>query len=274
MERPEISVIIPVYRAEVTLPRALASVMASGMPPDQVEVVLASDDGTDYRELAPDGLRVSATPLGPVRTGPGAARNRALAQAQGRFYAFLDADDSWEPGYLAALLPLARRHGAAFGQTSVLDAGQQILRMPQGADRLRLQDLGHYGGSFHPLLARAQARPFTSHPSQDVRHAAELLARLGGSAPLAPVAYQLRLSESSVTAETDFSDRVARAYACHVSEILAGAGDLPEAMRAPCAEVFRAKARLNTAYGREARPGQSFYGFIAERLARAEPARR
>ncbi|MBR9766185.1 MAG: glycosyltransferase family 2 protein [Rhodobacteraceae bacterium] len=263
MPRPDVSVILPAYKARETLPRALASILRCGLPAGQIEVVLASDDGCDHRDLVPPGLPVSVTPVGPVATGPGAARNRALQQARGEFIAFLDADDSWEPGYLSALLPLARRHGAAFGATSVLEGEQQILRLPEGRHQLTLEDLGAEGASFHPVLPRSQARPFTSHLSQDVRHAVELLARLGGRAPLGHRAYQLRLGMTSVTAAAGFSARVSRAYRSHIAEIEAGVGDIPFALRPACAEVFRAKARLNDSYCLDARPKESFYAFIA-----------
>ncbi|WP_168161455.1 glycosyltransferase [Oceanicola sp. S124] len=38
MPRPDVSVILPVYKARGTLPRALASILQAGLPPDQVEV--------------------------------------------------------------------------------------------------------------------------------------------------------------------------------------------------------------------------------------------
>lgn len=274
MRRPTVSVIIPAYRAEASLPGAVASVAACGLPEDAVEIVVASDDGQDYRPLLPRGPRYAFAPLGPVQSGAGPARNRALAQARGQYIAFLDADDSWEPDYLTFLLPLAQRHGAAFGRTAVIEDGAEILRLPPGpGDVLRLEDLGRTGASYHPVLARRLARAFTTHLSQDVRHAAELLARLGGSAPLGRAAYRLHLRGGSTTAEADFSARVGRAYDAHIAEIEAGSpgsAGLSPALRARLIEVFRDKARLNAAYSRDAAPGQSFYRFVAARLAARE----
>ena len=58
-----------------------------------------------------------------IQSGAGPTRNRALQAAKGDYIAFLDADDTWEKNYLAAVLPLAQNFGAAFGSTSVLERG-------------------------------------------------------------------------------------------------------------------------------------------------------
>jgi len=265
MTRPRVSVIIPVYRARRTLPRALASVAGCGLPPEEVEIVIASDDGDDYAALVPEGQRCALTRVGPQRTGPGASRNRAIRDASGEMLAFLDADDTWAPGYLAALVPLVLRHGAAFGRTVVLDGDTPVVSLPGPQDRLSLSDLGRTGASYHPVLIRDLATEFTDHPAQDVRHAASLLARLGGSAALADTDYQLRLRPTSVTAADGYSARVAQAYDRHIGEIETEA-DLSPDLRQGLAGVFRDKARLNEAYRAEATPGESFYDFVARRI--------
>lgn len=263
MTRPLVSVIIPAWRARPTLARALRSVAVSGLPPRVVEIVIASDDGTEYRRALPPGQRIVLAPHGPVATGPGAARNRAIRASSGAVIAFLDADDSWAPGYLAALVPLARRHGAAFARTAVIDGHRRILMMPPQGTRLHLSDLGRYGGSFPPVLTRALLDDFTPLPSQDVRFSATLLARLGGVAPLARTEYRLRLRDGSVTAARGFADRVGRAYARHIAELEGGAGRLSPAMRHQVIAVFRQKIALNQRYMQEAAPGESFYAFVA-----------
>lgn len=267
---PRVSVIVPAFRARGSLRRALRSIARCGLPAELVEIIVASDDGSDYRAVPGLGQRLVFVPHGPRRTGPGPARNRALAVARGEVIAFLDADDEWAPGYLTALLPLARRHGAAFGRTVVTDGGRDILRLPVAGERLRLTDLERTGGSFVPLVTRGLVRPFSRHLSQDVRQVAGLLARMGGSAPVAQVDYRLRLNPGSITAAAGFSDRVALAYARHIAEIERGDGDIPAPMRAAVAEVFRQKARLNDAYRREAAPGESFYAFMARQLTEGD----
>ena len=96
----DVSVIIPAWRAVGTIRRALESVAAQTLAPLEVIVV---DDGSDDGTF--DAARACASAMGPIRLvverqdnrGAGAARNRALALAQGRWVAFLDADDEWLP---------------------------------------------------------------------------------------------------------------------------------------------------------------------------------
>ena len=96
----DVSVIIPAYRAEATIGRALDSVAAQTLPPREVIVV---DDGS------PDNTSATAeacrTKMGDIalqvvrqeNAGAGAARNHAVQKASSTLVAFLDADDEWLP---------------------------------------------------------------------------------------------------------------------------------------------------------------------------------
>ena len=92
--RPEVSVVIPAYRAGATLRRAVRSVLASGLPANQIEIAIASDDGQDYSAMVPPEIALVQADPGPIASGVGPARNRAVNVASGRFLAFLDADDT------------------------------------------------------------------------------------------------------------------------------------------------------------------------------------
>ncbi len=103
-----ISVIIPAFKAEATLARAVESVARQTMQGqkirDQVEVIIAADDGRDYgfaQSLAPRVKVLAAPGKG---TGPGAARNRGIRASTGRYLAFLDADDHYGDGYFERAL--------------------------------------------------------------------------------------------------------------------------------------------------------------------------
>jgi glycosyltransferase involved in cell wall biosynthesis len=106
---PRVSVIIPAFNRTHTLERALASVRAQNWPDPQV--ILGDDASTDgtpelARALWP-GIEVVILPQ---NRGAAAARNAALTRATGDYLAFLDSDDEWLPGKLAAQVEFLQNH--------------------------------------------------------------------------------------------------------------------------------------------------------------------
>jgi glycosyltransferase involved in cell wall biosynthesis len=99
-----VSVVIPAYNAADTIGRALDSVAAQTVPPDEVIVVDdGSTDGTAALVAARTDLPIRLI-ASPGRSGAAAARNLGIAAARGEFVAFLDADDEWLPEKLARQL--------------------------------------------------------------------------------------------------------------------------------------------------------------------------
>lgn len=94
-----ISVIIPLYNKECEIGDTLRSVLAQTLPPAEIVVV---DDGSTDRSA--EIVRAIGSPLVKLVTqsnaGECAARNRAIAESTGDYIALLDADDTWEPGFL------------------------------------------------------------------------------------------------------------------------------------------------------------------------------
>lgn len=102
---PLVSVIIPAYNATRFLARALSSVAAQDYPADRIETIVIDDGSTD------DTLALARTFEGQVpgfqvfsqpNQGVASARNLAILVSSGELIAFLDADDRWLPGKLAA----------------------------------------------------------------------------------------------------------------------------------------------------------------------------
>ena len=99
----KISLIIPVYNAEKTLPDTLESIRAQRFC--DFEVVFAEDACTDGSAALLEAFCAdSGLPCKLLRAerngGAAAARNRALDAAEGEYLAFADADDLLDPGML------------------------------------------------------------------------------------------------------------------------------------------------------------------------------
>ena len=120
-----VSVIIPAFRAQGTIARAVASLLAQSFR--DWEAVVVSDDGVDYRALLEAAgivdSRLTFTGTGRVGSGAPAARNAGLRCAGMPLIAPLDADDRFEPDRLARLVPLAVAQGAAADNVAVVRDG-------------------------------------------------------------------------------------------------------------------------------------------------------
>lgn len=98
-ENSGVTVIIPAFRSENVIIRALNSVLNQTSQPDEIIVVDdASDDQTVsiVREFAKSCPKLRLV-VNTENEGPGRTRNTAWQLATTEFIAFLDADDTWQP---------------------------------------------------------------------------------------------------------------------------------------------------------------------------------
>lgn len=126
-----ISVVIPLYNKEKQIRKTLQSVFAQTYT--DYEVVIVNDGSTDnsvkvVEEIIKEaeGRRQRAGGNGQQEddtvsfarirlihqenAGVSAARNKGIAEAQGEYIAFLDADDEWKPEYLATQADMIKRY--------------------------------------------------------------------------------------------------------------------------------------------------------------------
>uniref|UniRef100_Q3ASS6 Teichuronic acid biosynthesis n=1 Tax=Chlorobium chlorochromatii (strain CaD3) TaxID=340177 RepID=Q3ASS6_CHLCH len=106
-----ISIITPVYNTYPFLFRLVQSVQ---MQKVNVEHIIIDDASTDHSyetliEYAKKYSNIRLIRL-PLNRGPVVARNEGIKIAQGRFLAFLDADDLWLPNKLEIQLSLMRKN--------------------------------------------------------------------------------------------------------------------------------------------------------------------
>jgi glycosyltransferase involved in cell wall biosynthesis len=86
-----LSVVIPAYNRATLLPITLASLLSQERVADEILVV---DDGsTDNTAAVAEGFGSPVRVIRQSNQGPGAARNRGLAEARGDFIHFFDSDD-------------------------------------------------------------------------------------------------------------------------------------------------------------------------------------
>ena len=95
-----ISAILPTYNRAHTLGRALASVFAQSRAAD--EVIVVDDGSTDGSPAVLARFPQVRLLRLPDNGGAARARNRGVAEARGDCIAFIDSDDEWLPGKLAA----------------------------------------------------------------------------------------------------------------------------------------------------------------------------
>jgi glycosyltransferase involved in cell wall biosynthesis len=101
MHTPLISVVVPCYNAEPFVVASLRSVLAQAEA--DLEIIVVDDGSRDGSVAAIRAAQLpSVTVVEQANAGVAAARNAGIARARGRYVAFIDADDIWLPGKLAA----------------------------------------------------------------------------------------------------------------------------------------------------------------------------
>ena len=110
-----ISIVIPVYNAERFIEETVASVLNQTYP--EWELLLINDGSTDgsgaiIDKLAEGDSRIRVFHL--AGGGAAEARNTGTKNANGRYLAFLDADDLWEKEKLEKELAYMQKTDAAF----------------------------------------------------------------------------------------------------------------------------------------------------------------
>ena len=125
----DVSVIIPVYNAGCLINRCLDSIFRQ-TGNYNIEIILVNDGSTDNSveliKQRPEQDRIKL--FHQANSGPSKARNKGIMEANGKYLAFLDADDYWMPEFLdntisfmerepdAIAVSVAQRHFTTSGE--------------------------------------------------------------------------------------------------------------------------------------------------------------
>ncbi len=104
MDAPDVTVVIPCYNAAPYIGATIRSVLAQQRP--GMEIIVVDDGSSDGSLELVHAQFPQVRALSQVNQGVAAARNHGLREARGTWVAFVDADDIWLPGKLAAQFAL------------------------------------------------------------------------------------------------------------------------------------------------------------------------
>ena len=113
-----VSIIMPSYNTAAYIADSIRSVQAQTY--ENWELIIVDDcstDDTDAMVASFSDNRIRYL-KNPVNSGAAVSRNYALREAKGKWIAFLDSDDLWEPEKLEKQIRFMREHGYAFSYTN------------------------------------------------------------------------------------------------------------------------------------------------------------
>ena len=155
-KRPEISIIVPVYKVEKYLNECIDSILAQTFT--DFELILVDDGSPDNCPALCDAaaakdsrIRVIHKPNGGVST----ARNAGLDAARGNWIGFVDSDDVIDKTYYEKLYRAAKQSGAEIAASNILYANadgtpnnykdlplkNEVLTIDEAAHRIRMTPL-------------------------------------------------------------------------------------------------------------------------------------
>jgi teichuronic acid biosynthesis glycosyltransferase TuaG len=129
-----VSIITPVYNSERYIGETIRSVLSQTHT--NWEMIIADDFSKDNTSEMVKSFKDSRIKYFKLEKNSGAAvaRNKALEKAQGKYIAFLDADDMWKPNKLEKQLNfmIENKIGFSFTAYEILrDNRNKVIKVPQ-----------------------------------------------------------------------------------------------------------------------------------------------
>ncbi len=137
--KPLVTVLVPIYNGEKTLPTLLESLTKINYPPGRLEILIVDNNSNDRTSelLAKTSFRI----LFESQPGAGTARNTGIKAAKGEFIACTDGDCIVDPEWINQLLEgfVDPRVGAVAGTIQPYDLTHPI----EWYEAIRLKSPGH-----------------------------------------------------------------------------------------------------------------------------------
>ncbi len=131
-KKPTVSVVIPVFNAELYINQTILSVLGQTLP--NLELIIVNDGSTDATaDVVSSTISAFAdgrsTFISRENRGMCASLNQGLALARGKYFAYVGADDIWDPEKLRLQVAELDQtgHAAAFSDCNVIDADGEFI---------------------------------------------------------------------------------------------------------------------------------------------------
>jgi glycosyltransferase involved in cell wall biosynthesis len=146
INKPEVSVILPAYNHAVLLGEALESVFAQTHR--NYEIIVVDDGSTDDTAdvLKPLIEQDLIHYIYQQKQGVSAARNRGIAEASGRYIAFLDSDDLFEP----TKLDIQVKYLQDYPEVGLVHSG--FTKFDNARNDLGYRDTSWFSGMIYPRI--------------------------------------------------------------------------------------------------------------------------
>ena len=136
MNKPKVSVIIPVYNTELFVEEAIKSVLNQTLT--DIEVIVVNDGSTDnslkvIERLANTDSRIKK--ITQENQGQSVARNLGLNIAKGEYIYFMDSDDILKKDTLACCYKTCNEEQLDFVFFDALNFGSENISFPLNYDR-------------------------------------------------------------------------------------------------------------------------------------------
>ena len=142
MARPFFTVLIDTYNHERFIGEAIDSVLAQNFPASEMEILVVDDGSTDGTSEVVRKFQPRVRLLRKANGGQASAFNAGIPEAHGEVVAFLDGDDWWATGKLAAVAEIFARDSAVglvgHGTTEIYLDGRRRTEVPREVSRFRL----------------------------------------------------------------------------------------------------------------------------------------